>query len=550
MKKVSKMITSLLAMSLTLSSVLVGCGSDQSSETGASSTPSSTSATNDGTEVPEKVTLKILFKGPKPENGWDDVYAEYLERTKDKLNIELDFTFVEHADYKEKLNLEMTAGADYDLVFDAPWIHLRDLAADGYYADLSKYFNNDEYPGLKAAFSEKVMESNIRNGRMCYIPLYRTLGNGVPSIHYRQDWADEWGIGQIDSYDKMTAYWDKALEQKILPVAVIDIRGYFQLFTVAGNYLDANNAGIQGFAIGDMTFYVYVKDNQVAAIAAEGAGDEAYTDFPAPFNRDFGVDRFETFAEWTEKGYIGSDSITIKESTPLFYSGSAASLIGTLDDIETNITQFQSYDPNAVIGEFIYNDACRNMEDGSFATDFVGNNGLAIPETSTKIDDTMRFLDWLFASEENHDLFEIGIEGKDYELAGDGTYNKLSAYDFPGYGFTWNPNYVKFSSVIEGSNLEYRKWELNEAAYAAKPIIGYSFDSTAPEIATVVAQVKAVANKVAITKLHGILTDGSKEYSSAGEMLKSNIDECYAAGAQTIEDELVRQINEFLASSK
>ena len=41
--------------------------------------------------------------------------------TRDTLNIELDITWVEHADYKEKLNLEITSGSEWDLVFDASW---------------------------------------------------------------------------------------------------------------------------------------------------------------------------------------------------------------------------------------------------------------------------------------------------------------------------------------------------------------------------------------------------------------------------------------------
>jgi hypothetical protein len=49
----------------------------------------------------------------------------------------------------------MIAGEKYDLVFDAPWCRLKDLAAEGFYEDLARYFDNPEYPGLQAAFSEK-----------------------------------------------------------------------------------------------------------------------------------------------------------------------------------------------------------------------------------------------------------------------------------------------------------------------------------------------------------------------------------------------------------
>ena len=110
----------------------------------------------------EPRTIRILHKGPKPD-GWDAVYAKYLELTKDTINVELDIDWVEHADYKQKLNLEITSGGDWDLVFDAAWIHLKTLAAEGYYADLSQYFNNpEEYPGLAAGFTADTDRKSTR----------------------------------------------------------------------------------------------------------------------------------------------------------------------------------------------------------------------------------------------------------------------------------------------------------------------------------------------------------------------------------------------------
>lgn len=56
-----------------------------------------------------------------------------------------------------------------------------------------------------------------------------------------------------------------------------------------------------------------------------------------------------------------------------------------------------------------------------------GNNGLAIPTTSTKIDATMKFLDWMFGSQEAHDLIQYGIEGTDFAYGEEeGTVDVLS----------------------------------------------------------------------------------------------------------------------------
>jgi putative aldouronate transport system substrate-binding protein len=422
-------------------------------------------------------TVKILYKGPKTE-GFDAVYAEYLKRTRDTLNIQLDITWIEHADYKEKLNLEITSGADYDLVFDASWVQLGNLAAENYYADLSGYFNNDAYPGLKRAFSPTVMENNKWFGRMCYIPLFRAFGNGIPSVHYRRDWADAWGIGEINDYATLERYWKKAKEQGVLPVSVTSPRGYFQIMTIAGYIPGAAAVGIMSYDIAGVTFYAYVKDGKLAALAPAGAGDGAFKDFPQGWNRDFSLDRYETFANWTKQGFISPDSLTVRDANTLFWSGQSASYIGNLDDIENIERNIYSYSPEAKVGYFIYDEGIRNMRDHSIPTTFAGNNGLCVPESSKRKDLTMRFLDWLFASKENHDLFELGVEGVDYTLRPDGTYKAITTYpaNWPGYGFTWNPNYVTFSEYITGKNLEYRKYELKESAFVKQPITGFSFN--------------------------------------------------------------------------
>ena len=550
MKFAKRIAAGALAAVMSLS-VLTACGGSAGSTATEAAGPAAAADTT------KPVTLKILFKGPKPD-GFDDVYAEFLARTKDELNTELDINFVEHADYKDKLNLEMTSGADYDLVFDASWVHLKELAADGYYADLSGYFNNDEYPGLKAAFSEEVMNANKWYGQMCYIPFFRAYGNGVPAIWYRSDWADEWGIGAIDSMDKLEAYWDAAKANGVTPMSVRDSRGFFQLFTIGGGNYPATDtrpgtaeAGLQSFTIGGCTYWTYIKDNQVVACAMEGSGDENFKDFPEGYNYDFGVDRFEKFAEYQEKGYISADSMTNKDSDTPFWSGQAASTIGTLDDTEKMMKNISQYSPDAKLAAFVYIDDLRERKDGSYPTTYGGNNGMCVPASSKNIDRTMKFLDWLFGSAENHDLFELGIEGKDWQAVGDSQYKDLTGYasNFPGYGFTWNPNYVKFSDALPQDILEYRVWETKQSSFVKSPVCGFSFDGTSTEMSTYTAQTKAVADMVNTVKLHGILNDGTTTYASMAEMLKTNSDSAYAAGADKVQAELVNQLNAFMAEN-
>lgn len=513
-------------------------------------------AASEGYVVPqEPVSIKFLHKGPKPE-GWDAVYEKYLEETKDTLNIELDITWVEHADYKEKLNLEITSGSEWDLVFDASWVQLKNLAPEGYYADLSSYFNNpEEYPGLAAAFTPETMESNIWFGSMCYIPLYEVYGNGIPCIWYRQDWAKEWGIGtdgKINSYEEMEQYWQAAVDAGKIAYGASQSRGFFQQLSLRGEaYPGSAEAGLQQFSAGGLTVWTYTKDNELLAYAVEGSGDEAFQDFPEGWQYDFGAARYETFAKWQDAGYIDPDSLSCTDYNTPFESGLSASIVGTLDDYVEKMSYEETLGEDS-IGFFVYVDEVRNMEKGAIAVDYAGNNGLCVPANSDKIDYTMKFLDWLFGSQEAHDLFQLGIEGVDFVYGEEeGTYETLTNYsaDFGGYGWTWNPTYALISTAYDDEALEYRKYEYDPESFISLPVLGFHFDTTDVDLSTAVAQCKAVTDMVATVKLHGIRTDGNGvTYDTMAEMLKANTESAMENGGQQVVDALVAQLTEFLAT--
>ncbi len=561
MRKMKRYLSASLA-AIMLAGTLVGCGGNGTT----GQTPTGTTSSNSGTTAnsstqattpqatAEPVTIRFLHKGPKPE-GWDAVYQKYLEDTKDTLNIELDITWIEHADYKEKLNLEITSGSEWDLVFDASWVQLKNLAAEGYYADLSKYFNNpSEYPGLAKAFSAETMEANKWFDSMCYIPLYEAYGNGIPVIWYREDWAKEWGIGtdgKINSYEEMEAYWQAALEQGKVPYAARQSRGFFQQLSIRGGAFEGSNeAGIQMFSAGGLAVWTYIDNNELKAYAIEGQGDEAFVDFPEGWQYDFPAERYETFGKWQDAGYMDPDSLSCNDEETPFSNGLAASFVGTLDDY-VKVNAYEDTLGEGAIGFFVYVDSIREKKAGAIPVDYSGNNGLAIPANSPNIDATMRFLDWLFGSQEAHDLFQLGIEGKDFEYGEGNTYTTLTNYsaDFGGYGWTWNPNYALISAAYDDEALEYRKYEYEASSFQSMPVLGFHFDTTDIDLSTAVAQCSAVTDLIKIVKLHGIKTDGNGvTYDTMKDMLKANTEQALENGGQMVVDELIKQLKEFLAS--
>ena len=571
MKKNKRILAGLLAAVTASTMMLTGCGGDKAADAGApaADTPESAGQTDkspagdntassdtgaSGSESGEQTTIKIMHKGPKPD-GWDAVYEEYLNRTKDTLNVALDINWVEQADYMEKLNLEITSGGVWDRVVDASWIQLKNLAPEGYYADLSGYFNNPEYPGLQKSFTEEVMESNKCFGYMCYIHLFDTYGNGIPCVWYRKDWAGDWGIGtdgQINSYEELEAYWDTALENGLIGYGASQARGFFQMKSLRGeSYEGAAAAGIQSVSAGGLTFWIYTRDGKLVDIAVEGSGDENFANFPEGWNYDFAAKRYEDFARWQKAGYIDPDSLSCTDYDVGFESGLSASVIGTLDDYVKYSAFADTWGDADSLGFFVYVDSVRDMEPGAIPTNRAGNNGWCVPATSKNIDATMKFLDWMFSSQENHDLIQLGLEGVDFAYGDtEGTYEAITSYssDLGGYSFSWNPNYALINKQYTDLALEYRQYELKPETFISYNVLGFNFDTSDVDLSTAVAQCKAVTDMVSIVKLHGITTDGNgNSYDSMTEMLKANVDEAMANGGQQVYDALKAQLEAYLA---
>lgn len=502
---------------------LAGCGAGSGSASGA---------------------IKVMLMGSEPV-GWSDVMAKYDEVGP---GIKLDVEWVSQGDMKDKLNLRLTAGEDYDLVFDAPFLKMKNFAADGIYEPLEDYISSGDYPNLQKAYDEDVWKANYYFGHLYGIPNMRTYGNGIDCVYYRQDLSDKYNIGKIDSYDKLQQYFDTILanETSMIPLGVSASRGFYTLFSQNGVDF-AKNHIVRISAGGFCHVLLNDEETEVVDVVYEGSELEAYAKYPEKY-RDgqlFGQERLNKLVEWNK--YLETDSLNQKDDSAIFKGGKAAAVINNLDAYEQMQNDLKSSMPDAVLGAFIMPEAVRNMEDDARITSLQGNNYLCIPATSKKIDSTLKFLDWLMSSAGNHDLFELGIEGKDWTAVGNDRYSlpssggdsSSSQYTFPGYVMTWNPNYVRFSDKLPEEILEYKKYDLESSAYYPSPLAGFIFDTSS--VQTEMTKVNAIMSENSTALEHGALANPIEVLRKANAEAEQN-------GRPRIKEELIKQINEFLAN--
>ena len=174
-----------LVVTLSLGSILSACSS-KGSESVSTTSPKGNTTT---AAAPSPVTLKFMLFGAKPAE-LDKVLAKFEEVSKDTLNTKLEFEYNPSADHKQKMQLKMSTAEPVDLMFDAPWMNLYNNISLGYYQQPDKYFNNDQYPGLKKAFPPELLEANKVNGHIYSIP-FLTAYTDPQIMNIRKDIREE-----------------------------------------------------------------------------------------------------------------------------------------------------------------------------------------------------------------------------------------------------------------------------------------------------------------------------------------------------------------------
>lgn len=457
--------------------------------------------------------------------GFSEVLQTFNEGAGKELGVELAFSFDTQDDYKQKLNLAMASGQDqYDVVFDAAWVYLSEFAKKGYYYDLEGYFNNNAYPGLKKSFDTDYLNRNKFNNGVYGIPLTETFSD-ISVAYIRKDWREECaedtsytkpsGIATstvsasdlangIDNFDELEyyLYWIKDHKEGVVPAlsnkdatwGAWDLANTHELVSKnAKDYVDAGiktnilvRTGVEAKAYIDGRGQVKAVsiDNYLAPSTSEGLNE-----FPSGFN---GIDSkwqedYEITRRWKENGIISASVMSTTDSEAKFIAGMGGTVVQSIGNFSAVEARLKAQFPNAELEIYVNDPAIRDKRDNYAQTDYKAWNYLCVPKTvsKNKLDGIMKFMNWLFESQENHDLFQYGIKGKHWDVAKDengkeieGTVNTLGfeSYTFPAYELTWNSNYIRVQSASDPKVMEYMRYMYDMDRYVEILYSEFRFD--------------------------------------------------------------------------
>ncbi|QYR22765.1 extracellular solute-binding protein [Paenibacillus sp. sptzw28] len=534
-----------LALILGMSTFLAACSSNETAgeNAGKNAGKNNTAQTADSNaKAPEPVTLKVMLFGEKPAD-LEKVLAKFEEETKDTLNTKLNIEYNPPADHKQKMQLKMSTGESVDLMFDAPWMFLYNNVSQGYYQQLDKYFNNDEYPGLKQAFPSELIEANKINGHSYTIPFMTSYSDPFV-INIRKDIREELGLPPVKTLADYKNYLEKVQEKHpdYVPAA-IGGRGIYRLgIPEEKGHNDIRLAAVvQDSFTGGIPFSVALSADgkKMLGAATIGDPDSEFASFPAPFNTHDSI--YGHFGLRTEfRKFNNKDPLSAQANSALDPAKNA-STEGTINGLVFGKKDLKKVVPNGDLEPFFYTSQdIADMKPGAIRTDFRANNSVVIPASSKNIDRTMKFLDWLYSSKDNHDLFELGIEGEHWVKDGDNGYkttDKTTNYLFQGYELTWNPTLSRINTDNDPETIKYIQYTMDKNSYYQIPLSGFVFDSK--PVATEIAQIKPKLQETADILMTG-LEPKWKELAQ-----KSN-SEWRQLGLEKVRAEVIKQVQAYL----
>ncbi|MBR3017572.1 MAG: ABC transporter substrate-binding protein [Clostridia bacterium] len=452
--------------------------------------------------------ITILYPGEETDEMAAFLNSTFAEKVKNELNMKVNFRFLSWADYWDQKKLMLAANDPIDLYWDG-------------LPDLSSMVNNKEAQPLDEllakcwpeSMKEIIPDSQLAGGKI------NGVQYGIPSAYapssgmfqfvcLRQDLLEKVGMTEVKTADDLREFALRVQEQ--LP----QFKGPADIIFKP---LTRNFAEEQYTWVASQDLVVFGEESKQAYSYAH---TQAFQEV-AKFNREMFLDS------------LYGDEVAIKynERDSRMQTGLYLWVEGSLGKENEIIGSVKVADPDAVLKNYLL------APEKPRYINATGGEVLCIPYSAKNPEGALKFLAWLWGSQENYLFCLYGEEGKDWKLDENGRLVTLSeTARGDGYFYEWmfrNANYQVFGEGVSDEYIEmYKHWD-DEAIPSA--MLGFAFDNTGFE-AIETACIEAYKKIDPI--LYGYV-DFETEYPKA-------IAELEAAGINEYVAEVNRQLQEFM----
>jgi len=451
----------------------------------------------------EKVTF--LYPGEETDRFGKFIDNELAEKLAKDIGIQLEVVFVPWSQYWEQKDIMLAANEPIDLYWDG----LPDLSTivnKKQAQPLDELIEKHGQDMLKVLPMEQLQGAKI-GGQIYGIPsAYAPSSAMYQLVALRQDVLDAVGMTDVNTPDDLKAFATKAKEKFPQMKGPADI-----IFKPLTRYFTEEQ--YNWVAVEDLV--VFGEDTK-----------KAYSYFETK--------AFQEVAKFNRSMYqegLYSEDLTIKynERDSRMQTGLYLWVEGSLGKEMEIINSVRANAPEAELKSYLLAD------DKPRYITATGGEVLGIPVTAPNPEGAMKFINWLYSSQENYLFALYGVEGQDYEIA-DGRIKKLTSDEFFYEWMFRNQNYQLFAPDVSQEAIDqYKSWD-DKAVLSES--IGFRFNNE--KVKNIETALREVAGKQFAAIRSGFV-DFDVEYPKAVKQLKdAGIDEYVA--------EIQRQLDEFLAN--
>lgn len=504
---------------MVLSSILYGCNSNNQNGTNeptqAPSQGNIESDTNDDEE--EVIYAKILLPGSEPQDKAAVLELVNAKLMEDKVGIQIETVYYPWDAWDQKINLMLSIGEEFDMFSVMnDRVTLSNYAARGALADISELIQ-DYGANILDLNPDMLLKAGQVGGIQYGLPAYWTETAIDPQITLRTDLLREYGIDTVPTtFEELTAAFETVMNKwKGANKPYIPLVGS----TTTSFSLDWKNYDEWPFVVYDQLFYV----NQ------DGTIDNYFA--TEAFKKDC-----ENARLWYQKGLINPD-ILVYSNDMMASQLDAGDWVVVAGAYGRALENLQNNYPDLVDEDIIALDL---NPDQPYVRPYGTRNMMAIPLSSKNPKAGVKFVNWLYASQENYDLFLYGREGIDWEKVE--PHNRVAIIDpalgKPLYSVSdWMIGNLEFVRPAIGTSTAYNN-VINTKNETAIEGIAAQFTFDASTVQTQYIDVKSVISEFIVPMACGIIP------------YEENIDQAMQLLEKAGVNDLVNEFKGQLAESK
>ena len=476
MKNLKKIAALLLALAL-VASLFAACGGDSGSSAPSSSTGGSSQDAPESSEsAPESSDaasgddgeihpMRIVQPGTLPDEYEQGIAAVNEKLKADGVNIEVSVQRIPWDSYAEKLNLMLTTGEEFELLHVMQDVkNLSAIAGMDAILPLDDLLGN--YPDLVANFTENEWLGAVYNGNHYAVPCsWHSFDNTMAYMTVRTDTMKKVGYNEFpaDSVDDVLDLMKKSQDSMLEETGIKAYNWYHQ------------NQDTAHWLHRTYDTYPFYVENSLGLIIArqDGTIDSFYES--EEFKQDC-----EVYQKMFQQGLINPDILNMDSQVKYDQANLGAFLPSKTFDPSVAKTIMDKTDLTEVTADWVK--MCPDKPDVIYT--FVQNLN-AISATAEDPESGLKFLNWLYASQENHDLFHFGQEGVYFKDEGEGMLSRSDDMkndngDARFWLDTWMTGYMPYmrydAAVTTDEYLDYMNYRSEN--YVVSPVAGFLFDSS------------------------------------------------------------------------